>query len=154
MSLENPDLQARQDIEKIKEEQYAQSELLKATKDCCEANSKRLDEILPEHKRRIGDLERRFTDCDTKHETHTHHRRKSDQEMSVIATTLQQSLKVSQETKDTMEKMLKLVEEHAPTVKRAKDNHTFWDKSKELLILIAIVYGALHGAEQIASFFK
>lgn len=152
--IEVTDPEARADIEELRKEQYAQSVLIQANKDCCEAVNKQLTETIPAHNRRIGDLERRFTDCDSKHESHSYHRRKSDQEMSTISTTLNETLEVNKQTKETMDKLLKIVEEHAPTVKRAKDTHTWWDKSKELLIIIAVVYGALHGAEQIAAFFR
>lgn len=152
--LEVTDPEARAEIENLKKEQYAQSERIKANRDCCEKTTKRLDATLPEHNRRIGDLERRFTDCDGKHESHSFHRRKSDQEMTTISATLNETLEVNRQTKETMGKLLKIVEEHAPTVKRAKDTHTWWDKSKEILILAAIIYGGLHGVEQIAAFFK
>lgn len=159
--LESIDFQARADIEKLKQEQYAQAALIdKNQGDCCK-NAEQLTAVEALHSRRLGDLEHRFTECDTKHEAHNHHRRKSDNEMKLIADTLQQSLEVNkqiQETnvknQETLTKLLATVEEHAPTVKRAKDTQTWWDKSRELLIIITVVYGGLHGAEQIASFFK
>ena len=153
-SLEVTDPIARADIAKLKKEQYAQSELLKANKICCEAATKQLNETLPEHNRRIGDLERHSTECDGKHEVHIHHRRKSDHEMSIISTTLQESLTVNKQMQETLTKLLTTVEDNAPTIKRARDNQTWWDKSKEILIVVAIVYGALHGAEEIAAFFR
>lgn len=153
-TLEVADPQARADIELIKKEQYAQSARIKENKDCCEANSKRLDELLPEHNRRIGDLERRSVECDNKHEVHNHHRRKSDLEMSTITTTLQESLSVNKQMQETLTKLLTTVEDHAPTVKRARDTHTWWDKSRELLVIAAVIYGGIHGAEQIVAFFK
>lgn len=152
--LESIDFQARADIEKLKQEQYAQAALIdKNQGDCCK-NAEQLTAVEALHSRRLGDLEHRFTECDTKHEAHNHHRRKSDQEMSVITSTLQESLAVTKQMQETMTKLLTTVEEHAPTVKRAKDTQTWWDKSRELLIIITVVYGGLHGAEQIASFFK
>lgn len=152
--LESIDFQARADIEKLKQEQYAQAALVdKNQGDCCK-NAEQLTAVEVLHSQRLGDLEHRFTECDTKHEAHNHHRRKSDQEMSVITSTLQESLAVTKQMQETMTKLLATVEEHAPTVKRAKDTQTWWDKSRELLIIITVVYGGLHGAEQIASFFK
>lgn len=152
--LESIDFQARADIEKLKQEQYAQAALIdKNQGDCCK-NAEQLTAVEALHSRRLGDLEHRFTECDTKHEAHNHHRRKSDNEMKLIADTLQQSLAVTKQMQETMTKLLATVEEHAPTVKRAKDTQTWWDKSRELLIIITVVYGGLHGAEQIASFFK
>lgn len=152
--LESIDFQARADIEKLKQEQYAQAALIdKNQGDCCK-NAEQLTAVEALHSRRLGDLEHRFVECDTKHEAHNHHRRKSDNEMKLIADTLQQSLEVNKQMQETMAKLLTTVEEHAPTVKRAKDTQTWWDKSRELLIIITVVYGGLHGAEQIASFFK
>ena len=152
--LEVTDPQARADIAKLQKEQYAQSVFIRENKECCEANTKRLDELLPEHNRRIGDLERHSTECDGKHELHIHHRRKSDHEMSIISTTLQESLTVNKQMQETLTKLLTTVEDHAPTVKRAKDTHTWWDKTRELLVIVALVYGATHGAEQLAAFFR
>lgn len=152
--LESIDFQARADIEKLKQEQYAQAALIdKNQGDCCK-NAEQLTAVEALHSRRLGDLEHRFVECDTKHEAHNHHRRKSDNEMKLIADTLQQSLAVTKQMQETMTKLLATVEEHAPTVKRAKDTQTWWDKSRELLIIITVVYGGLHGAEQITSFFK
>ena len=74
--------------------------------------------------------------------------------MSIISTTLQESLTVNKQMQETLTKLLTTVEDNAPTIKRARDNQTWWDKSKEILIVVAIVYGALHGAEEIAAFFR
>ncbi len=159
--IESADPQAREDIGRLKAEQYAQSERLKAAEELGIKHTEQISGIEGNFGRRFDDFDRRFQACDHKHEAANQHRRKSDNEMKLIADTLQQSLEVNkqiQETnvknQETLTKLLSTVEAHAPTVERAKANHTWWDKSKELLIVIAIVYAGLHGAEDIAAYFK
>ena len=144
--LESIDLQARADIEKLKQEQYAQAALIdKNQGDCCK-NAEQLTAVEALHSRRLGDLEHRFVECDTKHEAHNHHRRKSDQEMSVITSTLQESLAVNkqiQETnvknQETLTKLLATVELHAPTVERSQKSYTTIDGVKAFLLYVGCI---------------
>lgn len=138
--LESVDIQAREDIEKLKE-QYTQSGL------------ERLTEFEEKLGRRFGDLERKFTECDAKHEAHNSQRRKSDTEMSHIAATLQETLTVHRQTQATMSQLLLTVEKHTPTVERSSKTHTTFDGLKSFMIYAACVSACILAIQHILEVF-
>lgn len=150
--LESADLQAREDIVRLKEEQYAQSELIRSAKDCCAKNEKRLEVFEVKTEGRVKNLERRFTDCDSKHESHNLHRRQSDKEMSVIAQTLGESLTVNKKTQETLVELLGEVKSHKETVDRSRNSQTTMDGVKNFFIYLAVISAGLYGIKQITLF--
>lgn len=146
------DTHAREELEVKKRALHSIS--LKSIKETCDLNSKQIAALEQNCNRRIGDLEQHRGECDNKHETALQHRRKSDQEMSVIATTLQESLKVSQQMQETMTKLLSTVEKHAPTVERSSKTHITLDGMKALFIYVGCTSTAIIATKYILEFFQ
>lgn len=161
MTTEVIDIMARESIHRIQEEQYAQSELIKTARELAQSAAELAKSNSEIQNNKYADLERRMSACDTKHEAANQHRRRSDKEMSIIAATLQESLTVSRENQttfrenqETLKALLGVVQEHSSTVKRARDNHTFWDKLKEFLAYAAILAAGLFAIKEIFKFFS
>lgn len=157
MNSEVIDIMAREEIRHIKEEQYAQTELIKSTRELAQSA---VDIARTSNEVRYADLERRMGVCDSKHEAASQHRRRSDKEMSIIEATLKESLKVSQENQatfkenqETLKELLKFAQQYGKTVERARDEHTFKDKLKESLIYVAVISAGLFGLREIFHFF-
>lgn len=151
--LESVDTQAREDIEKLRQEQYTQSALIEENKNCCAKRLEQITALETTFGRRVGDLELRFTGCDDKHEAANQHRRKSDHEMSIISATLQESLTVTKQMQATMTQLLTTVEKHAPTVERSNKTHTTLDGLKSFMIYAACIAAFLMGLQQAIELF-
>ena len=160
MTTEVIDIMAREEIATIKDTQYAQSELIKTAKELAQSAAELAKNNSEIQSNRYADLERRMSACDTKHEAANQHRRRSDKEMSIIEATLKESLKVSQENQatfkenqETLKELLKFAQQYGKTVERARDEHTFKDKLKEVLIYVAVISAGLFGIREIFHFF-
>lgn len=158
--IETTDLQAREDIAKLKKEQYAQSELIRFVKDDCAKNKKESDSFGVKIGARVEVLERRFVTCDNKHDTHNKHRRQSELEMATIAATLNETLTVNKQTQVTLSEtqtalteLLTIVREHTKTVDRTKDSYTTIDGVKGFLIYAAVISTGLYGIKHLLDFF-
>lgn len=154
------DIMAWEEIRHIKDDQYAQSELIKTARELAQSAAELAKSNSEIQSNRYTELERRMSACDTKHEAANQHRRRSDKEMSIIAATLQESLTVSRENQatfkenqETLKELLKFAQQYGKTVERARDEHTFKDKLKEFLIYVAVISAGLFGLREIFHFF-
>ncbi len=136
------DILAREEIHRIKDEQYAQHALIDSAKNLAQTAAE-LTKITSERQTSfIVEFERRMGGCDAQHEAAGYHRRKSDQEMSVIAKTLQETLEINRQNQTTNARILEILEEHSTTVKRVQKSHTTVDTLKIWLGYLAIAYVA------------